>query len=138
MKRLLPSLLLSATCTTAALAQHPLRGFDPPADVGRRRGGGAVTYDSATQQYTISGSGENMWGTRDAFHFVWTRLTGNFILSTRARFLGKGVEAHRKIGWPIRPTLHSTGTHVTAALHGAGLMSLQYRRTAGGRAEARK
>src|ERR1044072_2197021 len=99
MKRLLPALLLSATCTAVALAQRPLGVFDAHADVGRVRRAGAVTYDSATQQYTISGSGENMWGSRDAFHFVWTRLTGNFILSTRARFLGTGGEAHRKIGW---------------------------------------
>ena len=138
MKRLLPALLLSATCTAVALAQRPLGVFDAHADIGRVRRAGAVTYDSATQQYTISGSGENMWGSRDAFHFLWTRLTGNFILSTRARFLANGVEAHRKIGWTIRPTLDSSGTHVTAALHGDGLMSLQYRRIAGGMTDERK
>ncbi|HTI04555.1 MAG TPA: hypothetical protein VL549_04525 [Gemmatimonadales bacterium] len=138
MKRLLPALLLSATCTAVALAQRPLGVFDAHADVGRVRQPGAVTYDSATQQYTISGSGENMWGERDAFHFVWKRLTGNFILSTRARFLGAGVEEHRKIGWTIRPTLDSNGVHVSAALHGNGLMSLQYRRTVGGTTEELK
>jgi len=65
-----------------------------------------------------------MWGDHDDFHFVWKRMTGNFILSTRARFIGQGVEAHRKIGWTIRPSLETSGAHVTAALHGDGLMSL--------------
>ncbi|MFL5479184.1 MAG: TolB family protein, partial [Gemmatimonadaceae bacterium] len=77
-----------------------------------------------------AGSGQNMWGDHDDFHFVWKRMTGNFILSTRARFSGKGVEAHRKIGWTIRPSLDSGAPHVTAALHGDGLTSLQFRRTA--------
>jgi Tol biopolymer transport system component len=73
-----------------------------------------------------------MWNDRDDFHFVWKRMTGNFILSTRARFLGKGVDAHRKIGWTIRPSLESNSAHATAALHGDGLGSLQFRRTSGG------
>jgi dipeptidyl aminopeptidase/acylaminoacyl peptidase len=79
-----------------------------------------------------------MWGPRDDFHFVWKRMSGNFILSTRARFLGAGVEEHRKIGWTIRPTLESGSVHITAALHGDGLMSLQYRRTIGGTTEEAK
>jgi Tol biopolymer transport system component len=41
------------------------------------------------------------------------------------------VEAHRKVGWTIRPSLAPDAPHVTAALHGDGLMSLQTRRMAG-------
>jgi Tol biopolymer transport system component len=79
-----------------------------------------------------------MWGERDDFHFVWKRMAGNFILSTRARFTGKGVEAHRKVGWTIRPSLETNGAHVTAALHGDGLASLQFRRTSGAITEEAK
>ena len=60
----------------------------------------------------------DMWDARDDFHFVWKRMTGNFILSARASFMGAGVEAHRKLGWTIRPSLETNGPHVTAALHG--------------------
>src|SRR5258708_1139457 len=63
------------------------------------------------------------------------RMTGNFTLSTRARFVGAGVEAHRKLGWTIRPSLETGSPHVTAALHGDGLMSLQFRRAAGATTE---
>ncbi len=112
--------------------------FDGQSDVGSVRHAGTTSYDAERQAYLIAGSGQNMWGTHDAFHFVWKRLTGNFILSTRARFLGPGIEAHRKIGWTIRTSLDSTSAHVTAALHGNGLASLQFRRTPAGITEENK
>jgi hypothetical protein len=120
-----------------AAAQSPIGIFEAQTDVGRAKSGNA-SYDSRLQTYVIAGSGQNMWGTRDDFHFVWKRLHGNFILSTRARFIGKGVEAHRKIGWTIRPSLDTNSAHVTAALHGDGLMSLQFRRATGAATEEMK
>jgi Tol biopolymer transport system component len=119
-------------------AQSPVGIFDAQADVGRAARSGSVLYDPQRQVYLVAGSGQNMWNDRDDFHFVWKRMTGNFILSTRARFLGAGGDEHRKIGWTIRPSLATNSAHVTAALHGDGLMSLQYRRTAGGITEEDK
>jgi len=132
---IVPSLVL---CLSTAQAQSPLGIFDGHGDVGRVRRAGSVMYDPQRREYVIAGSGQNMWDARDDFHFVWKRLSGNFVLATRARFMGKGVEEHRKIGWTIRPSLATNGVHVTAALHGNGLMSLQFRRTAGGVTEEEK
>jgi TolB protein len=112
-------------------AQSPVGIFEAQTHIGRERGSGSASYDAQRQAYMVAGSGQNMWGDHDDFHFVWTRMTGNFILSTRARFIGAGVEAHRKIGWTIRPSLQTNSTHVSAAMHGDGLMSLQFRRTTG-------
>lgn len=123
---------------TTLTTQAGLGVFDSQSDVGHVRHAGSATFNAQRQEYVISGSGQNMWGDRDDFHFVWKRLSGNFTLLTRARFVGTGVEEHRKIGWSIRPTLASNGVHVTAALHGNGLMSLQYRRTIGGETEEQK
>ena len=106
--------------------QGPVGIFTAQSDVGRATG--SASYDPRQQTYLVAGSGQNMWDSRDDFHFVWKRISGNFILSTRARFLGRGVEEHRKIGWTIRPSLDPGSAHVTAALHGNGLMSLQFRR----------
>jgi Tol biopolymer transport system component len=116
-------------------AQSAVGIFESQTDIGRTRHAGSNSYDPQRQYYLIAGSGQNMWGDRDDFHFVWKRMTGNFILSTRARFIGAGVEAHRKIGWTIRPSLESRSAHVTAAMHGDGLMSLQFRRAIGGTTE---
>ena len=83
-----------------------------------------------------------MWGGHDDFHFVWKRMTGNFLLTTRARFVGAGagagVEPHRKLGWSLRASLDAGSPHATAAVHGDGLMSLQYRRAANGETEELK
>jgi len=79
-----------------------------------------------------------MWLGTDEFHLVWKRLKGNFILSTRAQFIGKGVEPHRKIGWIVRSSLESNSPHVTAVVHGDGLTSLQFRRTNGADTEEKR
>jgi TolB protein len=128
-------MLVAAAFSAPVSAQSTLGVFDGHTDVGRTARPGTVSYDSRTEHYVIAGAGENMWGDRDDFHFVWKRLTGNFILSTRANFIGRGVEGHRKIGWTIRPTLDPHSPHVTAAVHGDGLTSLQFRRNAGSSTE---
>jgi len=71
-------------------AQGPIGIFTAHTNVGRATG--TASYEPQQQMYTIAGSGQNMWDTRDDFHFVWKRISGNFILSTRARFIGAGVE----------------------------------------------
>ena len=111
--------------------QPPLGVFDSQADVGQVKNPGSATYDAGRQEYTITGSGANMWLGTDEFHLVWKRMRGDFILSTRAQFIGKGVEPHRKIGWIVRSSLESNSPHVTAVAHGDGRTSLQFRRTNG-------
>jgi Tol biopolymer transport system component len=128
-------LFLLPLVTSTAAAQRNIGTFNQETDVGKVSHAGSTSYDARREAYLIAGSGQNMWGDHDDFHFVWTRLTGNFLLSTRARFLGPGVEEHRKIGWTIRPTLDPNGTHVSATLHGNGLASLQFRRATGGMTE---
>jgi hypothetical protein len=117
------------------LSQSRLGAFAGQSDVGNPSMAGAAMYDPQNQEYTIEGSGTNMWQGRDEFHFVWRRLKGNFILTTRAEFIGKGVESHRKIGWAVRPSLDADAPHATAVVHGDGLTSLQFRRTRGANTE---
>jgi TolB protein len=109
--------------------------FESQGDIGKVNKPGSATYDSGKQEYAIEGSGANMWFGQDEFHFVWKRMKGNFILTSRVQFIGKGVEEHRKIGWMVRSTLDSDSTHVNAAVHGDGLTSLQFRREKGGPTE---
>ncbi len=112
--------------------------FDGQTDVGGPKKAGSTSFDAKREEYTISGAGANMWAGRDEFRYVWKRMKGNFILTTRARFLGKGVDPHRKIGWTVRPSLDANGPHATAVVHGDGLTSLQYRRTPGADTEEAK
>jgi len=109
--------------------------FDDQTDVGQTKKQGAAIYEAEKEEYAVEGSGANMWLGQDEFHFVWKRMKGNFILTTRAQFIGTGVEAHRKIGWQVRSSLEGDSPHGTAVVHGDGLTSLQYRRTKGANTE---
>lgn len=105
--------------------------FHSHSDVGAVQHAGAVAYDASTQTYEISGSGSNMWFGADECHFVWRKLSGDFILTANARFVGEGVDPHRKIGWMIRADLEGDSPYADVALHGDGLTSLQFRRQRG-------
>lgn len=136
---LICALLSSAFFNTKSNAQTNQLGiFDNQSDVGMVKHKGNASYDNILQQYHLEGSGTNVWGTHDEFHFVWKRMKGDFILRTNAEFLGKGVEAHRKIGWMVRSSLDTNSKHINAVVHGDGLTSLQFRRTTGGITEEKK
>jgi TolB protein len=104
--------------------------FENQNDVGQILHPGSGTYNALTGDYVLSGSGTNIWFTRDDFHFVWKKMRGNFILQARGHLVGKGVEAHRKFGWMVRASLDSSSPMVSATVHGDGLTSLQYRKIA--------
>ncbi len=117
------------------LKAQSLGFFEGNDDVGNIQHTGSVQYDSTTQQYRMSGSGANIWGSHDAFHYLWKRLKGDFILQARGRLLGQGVDPHRKLGWMVRNSLDSTAAMACATVHGDGLTSLQYRKAAGSEVE---
>jgi TolB protein len=106
---------------------RPLGQFDGHADIGAPRLSGSANYDLANQEYTMTAAGTNMWFGRDQFHFVWKRMKGDFILRARAEFIGKGADAHRKLGWMVRPILDAEAPYADCAEHGDGLTSLQFR-----------
>lgn len=101
--------------------------FDSSGDIGSCVIRGTTEFDPESQEYTLTGSGDNIWFDSDHFHFAWKKLKGDFILSADIRFIGKGSHEHRKAGWMIRDGLGSGVPHVSAAVHGDGLASLQYR-----------
>lgn len=105
--------------------------FQGHSDIGAPKLSGNTTYNAASQEYVLTASGTNMWGTRDEFQFAWRRLQGDFILQARVEFPGKGVDPHRKAGWIVRNSLDDDSPYVSAAVHGDGLTSLQSRLTKG-------
>ncbi len=129
MKKNVSLLLIAIVLVTHLQAQQlPLGIFAAQTEVGGIIHPGKVLYDEKKQAYTVQGSGQNIWGRHDAFHFLYTKMTGDFIVRANVAFVGKGVEDHRKIGWMVRSSLDSTAAHISAAVHGDGLTSLQYRR----------
>jgi TolB protein len=135
MNKLTICLIGVAVLHVSPAAAQELGVFDGHADVGNPKIGGDASYDSARQEYFVSGAGYNVWFDHDEFHFVWKRLSGDFVVRANARFVGQGVDPHRKLGWMVRSGLDSNATHVIAAVHGDGLSALQLRRSIGGETE---
>ena len=128
--------IIMAATSTSLKSQPTSTGiFDGNSDIGKVRIKGSVSYNPQFQEYTIQGSGTNMWFDNDEFHYLWKKIKDDFIVRANVQFVGKGVEPHRKIGWIIRQSLDSKSKHVNACIHGDGLTSLQYRRTDGGQTE---
>jgi TolB protein len=88
---------------------------------------GSVVYDAAKRSYTISGSGENVWATADAFQFVWKKMEGDFTLTADISVLGQGGDPHKKAMLMARQSLDADSAYADVALHGVGLTSLQSR-----------
>lgn len=128
-------LVTAAWCSSATAQQGPTGIFEDHGDVGAVKVAGSAAYDTDLQEYRIAGSGTNIWFDRDEFHFVWKRLKGDFIVRARVGFVGQGVQPHRKIGWMVRSSLETDSPHVSAAVHGDGLTSLQFRPAAGAQTE---
>jgi TolB protein len=123
---------LSPLAALPGIAQNtPIGAFDGQADIGAPKVAGSATYDPVAQAYAISAGGINIWGSRDEFHFVWKRMTGDFILRANVALTGPGVAGHRKLGWMVRPSLDDDAPFVDCAEHGDGHTSIQLRRTKG-------
>ena len=125
---------LLAGCLALALnvSAEPVGQFTDHGDVGGPKIAGSSSYDAASQEYTLSAGGTNIWGTKDEFQFASRKIKGDFILRARVEFLGKGADPHRKLGWMARSTLDADAPYVDAVAHGDGLTSLQFRRAKGG------
>ena len=108
--------------TSSLKAQMNTLGlFGGMTNVGDPKLKGSVSYNPVLQQYLLSGSGVNTWFTQDQFNYLWKKLKGDFIVTAQIAFIGKGKEAHRKIGWMVRNSLDSNAAHINISIHGDGL-----------------
>jgi TolB protein len=124
----------------AAQAQEkPALGiFTDHVDVGSPKNSGSAEYDAARNEYTVTGSGANMWADRDEFQFVWKKIKGDFIVTAQGKFLSEGGQPHKKFGWIARASLDPNSANVSTPLHGNGLADLLFRRAAGAKTEEKR
>ena len=109
----------------AAAAQEGI--FDGQGDVGTVLHKGFVEYMAGSRAYRVTGSGENVWGTADAFQFAWKRIAGDLSITADISFSNTEGEEHKKAMLMIRESLDADSAYADAALHGNGLTSLQSR-----------
>ncbi len=129
----LPLALIVSAALLPLTAQNTGHGiFEGHGDAGVTPRAGSVEFDATKGEYRITGGGANIWGTADAFHYGWKRLSGDVTLTADVRFIGAGVVSHRKAALMIRQGLEPDAPYADVAVHGDGLTSLQYRAEAGG------
>jgi TolB protein len=128
MKYFIKVVLISAISLNAS-AQVGI--FRVSADIGNPKIAGGATYDEKTQEYSIKGSGSNIWFNHDEFQFAYSKIKGDFLLTANFEFTGAGTNGHRKIGWMVRSSADADASHASAVVHGDGLITLQWRELRG-------
>ena len=109
-----------------------LGGFDGQGDVGTVSVAGTGVFAAGT--YTLTGAGANIWGSKDAFHYAWKKVSGDVAVEAEIAFPVKtGThDMHRKAVLMVRQSLDEDAVYADAALHGSGLVALQWRAARGG------
>lgn len=122
-------------CELGAADMSRVGIFEGAGDVGDTGLAGAVAFSADSNEYMVTGGGENVWGDEDAFHYVWRKSAGDLVLTASVRWRGPGRHPHRKAGWMVRCGLEPDAPYVDAVVHGDGLTCLQYRMDKGGPTE---
>ncbi len=118
---------LTLCCAAALCLAEGLGQFESSSDVGVTPQKGKVEFDAAAGEYRVTGGGDNIWASADAFQFAWKKMSGDVAFTADVRFIGTGAVAHRKAALMIRQSLEPGSAYADVALHGDGLTSLQYR-----------
>jgi len=125
------SFIVAAMLAIAPAAAGDLGLFEGQSDVGSVSPPGIAAFDKTAQSYTLSAAGANLWAKEDAFHFLWKKAAGDFVLTADVAFppasYPHAPNPHRKAVLMIRQDLDADSAYVDAAPHGAGLTALQYR-----------
>jgi len=124
--------LLLTISTGDSAAAAGLGQFDSATDVGKIELKGSSEFSVQPEQYRITGSGANIWANEDAFQFLWKKLSGDIVFSMDTEWVGKGKVKHRKVCAMVRQSLEADSPYVDVAVHGDGLIQLQYRKEKGG------
>ena len=123
------TLLVVCFLAASALAQTGKFGsFTNSDDVGAPPLKGAAEFDASSGDYKITGSGSDIWGKADQFHYVWREMSGNFAVAATAKFLTEGI-GHRKAVIMLRKSLDTDSPFVQLAIHGDGTPAVQFRNT---------
>ena len=100
------------------------------ADIGAVPIPGNATYTSGT--FSVNGSGADVWGTADAFHYAYTTLNGDGTIIARVASIPQGVNNWVKAGVIIRASLAAGSAHAFMLASAAKGMAFQRRPQTGG------
>jgi regulation of enolase protein 1 (concanavalin A-like superfamily) len=125
-------LLLLCVLAGPAFAQSGTLGaFTNSDDVGAPPIKGSAEFDASSGQYRVTGSGSDIWGKADQFHYLWRRMSGDFTITATAKFLSDGND-HRKASVMLRQSVDTDSPFLHLVIHGNGMPGVQFRSAKGG------
>ncbi|MEI9976253.1 MAG: hypothetical protein WDO73_31925 [Ignavibacteriota bacterium] len=120
---------LAVVCLAAISGAGILGPFESNTDIGvTPQKGKAETI--APGEYRVTGGGADMWGKADAFHFVWTKMSGDMAISADVQLMGSSAQTKRKAALVIRQSLDADSAYADVAFHGNGEIAAQWRTAA--------
>lgn len=125
--------LALAVCLSLPGFAQSLGVFEKSGDLGPATRPGTAAYSPKSETYELSSTGS---GPEDS-HFAWKRMRGDFILTARAEFVGRGVGERQRMGWMVRSSLEPGAPFASATVQGDGAAALQFRRQAGSAPEVK-
>jgi hypothetical protein len=105
----------------------PIGIFQGQSDIGAAVVQGSASYDASKKQYTIHSAGYNMWYTRDEFHYLWKKMSGDVSLAADATFPDPKGYSDRKAVLVIRQDLDDDAKEAVVGEHGTGMIHLAQR-----------
>jgi regulation of enolase protein 1 (concanavalin A-like superfamily) len=119
---------------TITVAPQPPPGGLPAGwsdgDIGATPIAGSASYNNGT--FTVTGSGADIWGTADAFHYAYRSWTGDGTLIARVASVPTNVNAWVKTGIMIRETLNAGSAHAFMLVSASKGVAFQRRTATGG------
>ena len=85
---------------------------------------GSASYASGT--FTVKGSGTDIWGSNDAFHFAYQKLDGNRTIVARVASI-TNTDSWAKAGVMIRQNLNANASHAMVVVTPKKGVAFQYR-----------
>jgi regulation of enolase protein 1 (concanavalin A-like superfamily) len=132
----------TTSATTTAVADNVSAGAGSPPppptpppspwaerDIGAVPIPGSTAYSNGT--FTVKASGADIWGTADAFHFVYQPLVGDGSIKARVASVTP-ADNWSKAGVMIRETLDPGSAHAFMLVSAGKGVALQWRPTTGG------
>jgi hypothetical protein len=101
------------------------------ADVGSVGQSGSAQFEPGGPQWMVKGAGADIWGSRDAFHFLYRALDGDGEVGAQVVSL-QNTHTFAKAGVMIRESLAENSKHVLIDVRPNGSWELLVRRETGG------
>jgi hypothetical protein len=115
-------------CALAAICfASPLGIFEKDASVTLGQLAGHADFNSSSGEYSLSGSGGEIGGKADGFHYLWKRVTGNVTFNADVRFTGDGSTNHSQAALMVRQSLDPDAAYAGAVIYGDGRNGALYR-----------